>query len=419
MTIIAAQSEIDFPVIAQRYRAIFFAQLFALAPFIESMHTAGMEPLASRIRPSSLHEYIGQEHLVGPGKPLRAAIEKKELFSFILWGPPGSGKTTLARIYAKAVDAEFYELSAVEAGKDDIRKLVNRGGGFLTQKPRILFVDEIHRFNKAQQDYLLPFVEKGDLTLVGATTENPSFEIISPLLSRCRVFVLNELSEKDMAHIIGRTKVRVPKDARDWLIRMVQGDARQAITVLETAEKLYGKITAETLKEAVQSKHLRYDKKGDEHYNTVSAFIKSMRAGQPDAAIYYLARMVESGEDPKFIARRMVIFASEDIGLAQPTALVVANAVFEAVAKIGYPEATINLAHGVAYLATCKKDRRAYDAVFAALEDVKMHGNLPIPLHIRNAPTKLMRGLGYGRGYKKYDETSYLPERLKKKKYLR
>jgi putative ATPase len=377
------------------------------------------EPLASRIRPARIQEFVGQEHLTGKNKPLRVAIEKKELFSFILWGPPGSGKTTLARIYANAVGADFFELSAVEAGKDDIRKVVDRGGGLLSGKPKVLFVDEMHRFNKAQQDYLLPFVERGDITLVGATTENPSFEIIAPLLSRCRVFVLAEHSEKDMKNIIARTKLKVPKDARDWLVQMASGDARQAITVLETADKLYGKITLESLREAIQSRHLRYDKKGEEHYNTISAFIKSMRAGQPDAAIYYLARMVDAGEDPKFIARRMVIFASEDVGLAAPTALVVANAVFEAVRSIGYPEATINLAHGVAYLATCKKDRRAYDAVFEALDDVKKYGNLPIPLKIRNAPTKLMKDLKYGKGYEAYDTESYLPEKLRKRRYLR
>lgn len=365
-----------------------------------------------------LHEYVGQAHLVGEGKPLRLAIEKKELFSFLLWGPPGSGKTTLARIYANAVGAEFYELSAVDAGKDDIRKVIGTRGTLLSQKPKVLFVDEIHRFNKAQQDFLLPFVEKGDITLIGATTENPSFEVIAPLLSRCRVFVLESLSEKEMAEVCTRTKLKIPKDAREWLIRMAQGDARQALTVLETAEKLYGEISLESLQEALQSRHLRYDKKGDEHYDTISAFIKSMRAGQVDAAMYYLARMVAAGEDPKFIARRMIIFASEDIGLAQPTALVVANAVFSAVEKIGYPEASINLAHGVAYLSQSKKDRGAYDALGAAMEDVRTFGNLPIPLHIRNAPTKLMKNLGYGKGYKKYDEESYLPEKLKKRKYL-
>ncbi|PIR84202.1 AAA family ATPase [Candidatus Kaiserbacteria bacterium CG10_big_fil_rev_8_21_14_0_10_51_14] len=378
-----------------------------------------MEPLASHIRPKTLDEFVGQEHLTGAGKPLRVAIAKRELFSFILWGPPGSGKTTLARIYANAVGADFYELSAVDSGKEDIKKIIGTRGGLLKEKQKILFVDEIHRFNKAQQDFLLPFVERGDLTLIGATTENPSFEVISPLLSRCRVFVLNEHTEKEMESIIARTKIKIPKSARDLLIAMSGGDARQAITTLETAQKLYGKITTDSLKEAIQSKHLRYDKKGEEHYNTVSAFIKSMRASQPDAALYYLARMVDAGEDPKFIARRMVIFASEDIGLAQPTALVVANAVFEAVNKIGYPEATINLAHGVAYLAQCKKDRRSYDAIFEALDDVRKFGNLPIPLKVRNAPTKLMKELKYGKDYKMYDEESYLPDKLKKRRYLK
>ena len=390
-----------------------------------------MEPLASRIRPERLSDFVGQEHLTARGKPLRVAVEKKELFSFILWGPPGSGKTTLARIYARALDAECHELSAVEAGKEDIKKLipkrlpVGRQAALTAfHKPVVLFVDEIHRFNKAQQDFLLPFVERGDITLIGATTENPSFEIIAPLLSRCRVFVLNEHSDEEMKKIIRRTKIQMQKGAEDFLVAMANGDARQAITVLDAAKKLYGKISVETLKEAIQSAHLRYDKKGEEHYNTISAFIKSMRTSQPDAALYYLARMVDAGEDPKFIARRMVIFASEDIGLAQPTALVVANAVFDAVNKIGYPEATINLAHGVAYLAQCKKDRRSYDAIFAALADVKAHGNLPIPMHVRNAPTKLMKELKYGKGYEMYpgragDKESYLPEKLKKKKYLK
>jgi putative ATPase len=378
------------------------------------------EPLANRIRPQTLEEFVGQEHLVGKGKPLRMAIEEGHLFSFILWGPPGSGKTTLARIYANALDAEFYELSAVDSGKEDIKKIVgDRNALQFSVKPKVLFIDEIHRFNKAQQDFLLPFVERGDLTLIGATTENPSFEVIPALLSRCRVFVLSDHTEADMDAIIKRTKFKVAKDARDWLVAMAGGDARQAITTLENTYQLYGKITVETLKESIQSTHLRYDKKGEEHYNTISAFIKSMRASQSDAALYYLARMVEAGEDPLFIARRMVIFASEDIGLAQPTALVVANAVFEACDKIGYPECTLNLAHGVAYLAQCKKDRSAYNAIGEAMEDVRKLGNLPIPLKIRNAPTKLMKDLKYGKGYEKYDKESYLPEKLKNKKYLK
>ncbi|TSC69552.1 MAG: putative ATPase [Parcubacteria group bacterium Gr01-1014_56] len=379
-----------------------------------------MEPLANKIRPRVLDEFVGQEHLVGKGKPLRVAIDEGHLFSFILWGPPGSGKTTLARIYANALDAEFYELSAVDSGKEDIKKIVGERNVLqFSLKPKVLFIDEIHRFNKAQQDFLLPYVERGDLTLIGATTENPSFEVIPALLSRCRVFVLNDLEEKDMDAIIKRTKLKTSKEARDWLIQMAAGDARQAITTLDNTNKLYGKITLETLKESIQSMHLRYDKKGEEHYNTISAFIKSMRASQPDAALYYLARMVAAGEDPLFIARRMVIFASEDVGLAQPTALVVANAVFEACEKIGYPECTINLAHGVAYLAQCKKDRSANDGIAEALEDVRSLGNLPIPLKIRNAPTKLMKDLKYAKGYDKYDTGSYLPEKLKNKKYLK
>ncbi|MBV9349152.1 MAG: replication-associated recombination protein A [Patescibacteria group bacterium] len=379
-----------------------------------------MEPLAARIRPKTLEEFIGQEHLVGKEGPLRKAIEERHLFSFIFWGPPGVGKTTLARIYAEALNADFYELSAVSAGKEDIKKIVENGRGTLAfgGKPKILFLDEIHRFNKAQQDYLLPAVERGELTLIGATTENPSFEVIPALLSRSRVFVLKPLDESELKKILKRTGLTVSKEAAEWVISYANGDARQAITVVENAHELYGKVTPETLRESLQSGKLRYDKKGEEHYDTISAFIKSMRASQPDAAMYYLARMLAGGEDPVFIARRMVIFASEDIGLAQPTALVVANAVFHAVESVGMPEAAINLAHGVSYLALSKKDRASYDALGLAQEDVEKFGNLPIPMRVRNAPTKLMKELGYHKGYKLYDKESYLPDKLRKKRYF-
>jgi len=377
-----------------------------------------MEPLASRIRPKNLDEFVGQEHLVGAGKPLRLAVENQLIFSFLLWGTPGTGKTTLARIYANAVNAEFHELSAVSAGKDDIRKIVKTP--VMDGRPRVLFLDEIHRFNKAQQDYLLPFVESVDLFLVGATTENPSFEVIPALLSRMRVFVLEELTEPQMAAIIDRTGFELDPAAKEWLIQMANGDARQAITMIENTAKLYDEINSDTLKETLQAKFLRYDKKGEEHYNVISAFIKSMRASKPDAALYYLARMIDSGEDPKFIARRMVIFASEDIGLALPTALVVANEVFRAVETIGLPECVLNLAHGVAYLANAAKDRSTTAAIGSAMEDVKKFGNLPVPMNIRNAPTKLMKGLGYGKGYEMYpDEDDLLPEKLKGRKYLK
>ncbi len=375
-----------------------------------------MEPLAARIRPQKLDDVVGQEHLVGKGKPLQVAIEKKHKFSFILWGPPGTGKTTIARIYARALDAKLFELSAVSAGKDDIRNIVVMDA---KGKEKVLFLDEIHRFNKNQQDFLLPYVENGELTLIGATTENPSFEVIAPLLSRCRVFVLEPLSEEALQAIVKRTKLKVHKDAFDWLLGYANGDARKALGMMEGAQSLYGKVTVETLTKALESPHLRYDKKGAEHYDTISAFIKSMRASQADAALYYLARMVEAGEDPLFIARRMVIFASEDIGLAQPTALVVANAVFRACETIGYPECAITLAHGVAYLANAKKDRSAYDALRAAQADVQKFGNLPIPKKILNPVTKLMKELEYGKGYEKYDDASYLPEKLKNKKYLK
>lgn len=379
-------------------------------------------PLASILRPQKLSEYFGQSHLVGEGKPIRLAIEQKKVFSMIFWGPPGVGKTTLARIYAATLGADFVEVSAVSAGKADIKKIVERSNK--TQKTTVLFLDEIHRFNKAQQDYLLPFVESGVLTLIGATTENPSFSVISPLLSRCRVFVLKELEPSDMSAIIDRVLTVIPakagihSDTRDWLISVANGDARQVINLLENCFNLYHQISLEDLKNTLQSKFLRFDKQGEEHYNLISAMIKSMRASNPDAALYYLARLVESGEDPLFIARRMVIFASEDIGLAQPTALVVANAVFQSCQQIGYPECAINLSHGILYLSKAAKDRSVYDGLRAAQADVQATGNLPIPMSLRNAPTKLMKNLGYGKDYQMYTSKDLLPDQLRGKKYF-
>lgn len=402
------------------------------------------QPLADRIRPKTLDEFIGQAHLVGPGKPLYQSIATNSVHSMILWGPPGVGKTTLAGIIAQQTGREFVALSAVSATKDDLRRVINSTKDHATPLERlidqnmpepesrpagiILFLDEIHRFNKAQQDFLLPYVEDGTLTLIGATTENPSFEVISALLSRSRVYVLEPLSQDDIFRIIERgtaeLQITLEDEAMEFLSNYANGDGRQALNLLETAAKLYATesnhhLTLDQLRDALQSKHLRYDKADEEHYNTISAYIKSMRASNIDAALYYLARMVAAGEDPKFIARRMVIFASEDIGLAQPTALVVANAVFRAVETIGYPEAQINLAHGTAYLASAKKDRSAYEAYFRALDDVNTHGNQPIPLQLRNAPTDLMKGLGYGADYDMYTTESLLPEKLKDKRYYR
>lgn len=406
--------------------------------------TFSSQPLADLIRPKTLTDFIGQDHLVAVGKPLQMAITKKHPMSFILWGPPGVGKTTLARIYAQALNAEFLELSAVSAGKADIRQFILdrkikssacqesvdpsylKPESHISQsgQSKLLFLDEIHRFNKAQQDYLLPFVESGQLLLVGSTTENPSFSVINALLSRLRVFVLEPLNATQVEQLIHKIElvlsINLEPDSIAWLSNYSGGDGRQVVNIIESAHQLYGKVTLSTLKEAHQNKMLSYDKLGDEHYNTISAFIKSMRASDPNASLYYLARMVEAGEDPLFIARRMVIFASEDIGMAVPTALVVANEVFQACQQIGYPECQINLAHGTAYLASCKKNRSAYNAYFKALADVREYGNLPIPLHLRNAPTKLMKQLDYGKGYEMYPDKnkSLLPTQLRGKKYL-
>ena len=375
-----------------------------------------MQPLANKIRPQTLDECVGQEHLIGKNAPLRIAIENHRLFSFILYGPCGVGKTTISRIYAQSMNADYYELSAVSASKDDIKKIIDTKSMFA--RPKILFLDEIHRFNKAQQDFLLPYVENGELYLIGATTENPSFEVIAPLLSRCNVFVLNQLTEKDIKKIIKKVDSNIDEKSLEILTGMANGDARFIISVMENIIDLYGKITEQTIEQAYQNKSIRYDKKGEEHYNTISAFIKSLRASQADSAVYYLARMIDAGEDPLFIARRMVIFASEDVGFADRYALMIANAVFQACQEVGLPECKLNLAHGAIYLAKCKKDRRANDAIALALEDVRKFGNLPIPLKIRNGTTKMMKEWGYGKNYTPYDRESYLPDKLKNKKYF-
>lgn len=374
-----------------------------------------MEPLAAKIRPTTLSEFVGQEHLIGENAPLKNAIEGKHLLSFILWGPPGVGKTTLARIYAKALNADYHELSAVSAGKDDIRKILETTGELFG--PRVLFLDEIHRFNKAQQDFLLPYIESGRLLLIGATTENPSFEVVPALLSRMRVFTFKELTQTEIEKIIDRTGIAIEMDARAWVAKMANGDARQALALIENTHKLYTTVSIETLTQSLQDTRLRYDKGGEEHYTVISAFIKSMRASQPDAALYYLARMIEGGEDAKFIARRMVIFASEDIGLLDSQALILANAVFRAVEVVGYPEASINLAHGVVYLSQAPKSRASYDAIMSALNDAKTQGNVSVPLNIRNAPTTLMKELGYAQGYERYTTDDLLPEKLKGNRY--
>ena len=384
-------------------------------------------PLADRIRPKTLDEFVGQKHLVGRGGIIKKLIKSDQLPSMIFWGPPGSGKTTLAQVIANTTKSHFSSNSAVSTTLADVRKIVQEAKERLEayHQKTIFFLDEIHRFNKAQQDAFLPHVEKGTIILIGATTENPSFEVIGPLLSRSRVFVLNQLNLEELKEIVDRglieLKAKIEPDAFDFVIQASNGDARVSLNAIEIASSLIKtnqKITVQLIKDVFQKQSLLYDRMGDEHYNTISAFIKSMRASDPDAALYYLARMVEAGEDPLFIARRMVIFASEDIGMAQPTALVVANEIFRACDAIGYPECAINLAHGVVYLAKAPKDRSAYNGLRSAQKDVKEHGNLPIPLEILNAPTKLMEELGYGKGYEPYPENkSLLPKKLKGKKY--
>ena len=385
---------------------------------LESKEVGGgnnMQPLADKIRPQNLDEFIGQEHLVGEDKPLANAIREGHQFSFILWGPPGTGKTTLAKIYADNLNSEIFELSAVSARKSDLRDVLKSPSLGTT---KVLFLDEIHRFNKAQQDFLLPYVENGEITLVGATTENPSFEVNSALLSRCQVFTLEKHSDEEIKQIIDRADFDIDEETKELLVNIANGDAREVISVLENTSNLYDEITEDNIRDTLQSKQIRYDRKGEEHHHAISAFIKSMRAGKPNAAIYYLARMIEGGEDPKYIARRMVIFASEDVGNAQPTALVVANEVFDAVERVGLPECGINLAHGADYLARCKKSRSSYSAYKQALKDVGKYGNLKIPFMLRNARTELNEEMGYGEGYEKYSDKDFLPDKLKGKNYF-
>ena len=398
------------------------------------------KPLPEKLRPERLTEFFGQEHLVGKNSIIKKLIQtgKKTGFfpSVILWGPPGSGKTTLARIISRDLKRNYFEFSAVNTSSKEIEKVIKslpqKNTDLRTEKElflfkeakTVIFLDEIHRFNKAQQDKLLPYVERGDFTLIGATTENPSFEVIGPLLSRMRVLTLKQLEEKDLHKILKKAlsflNQSIHKNACDFLIESSNGDARVLLSTLEIAHNLNGKekLKVKDIEEALQKRQLSFDKKGEEFYNVISSFIKSMRASNVNAALYYLARMTEAGQDPLYIARRMVVFASEDIGMAQPTALVVANDVFRACETIGYPECAINLAHGTVYLAKAKKDRSAYEAYFRAVDDVKRYGNLPVPLKIRNAPTKLMKDLQYGKGYEPYTNEDLLPEKLKGKKYF-
>ena len=373
-----------------------------------------MQPLAERLRPQTLDEYIGQKHLVGEGAVIRRMIEQKRVASFILWGPPGVGKTTLAGIIAKTLEVPFFTLSAVTSGVKDVREVIEKAkassffGNVKGGASPILFIDEIHRFSKSQQDSLLGAVEQGVVTLIGATTENPSFEVIRPLLSRCQVYVLKSLEVEDLLSLLDhalKTDVFLKTKEIDVqettaMMRYSGGDARKFLNILELVTESSSVINDDVVTETLQQNPLAYDKDGEMHYDIISAFIKSIRGSDPDAAIYYLARMIEGGEDPIFIARRLVISASEDIGLANPNALLLANAAFDTVSKIGMPEGRIPLAEATVYLATSPKSNSAYEAINEALQYVGESGNLPVPLHLRNAPTKLMSQLGYGKDYK-------------------
>ncbi len=373
-----------------------------------------MQPLAERLRPKTLDEYIGQRHLVGQGAVLRKMIESGHISSFILWGPPGVGKTTLAKIIAKQLDRPFYTLSAVTSGVKDVREVIEKAKQthFFNQNNPILFIDEIHRFSKSQQDSLLGAVENGTFTLIGATTENPSFEVITPLLSRCQVYVLQPLSDDDLLSLAQRAietdtelkQRKITLNETDALLRYAGGDARKLLNILELVVNAQPEseicIDNATVTDRLQQNPMAYDKDGEMHYDIISAFIKSIRGSDPDAAIYWLARMIAGGEDPKFIARRLVISASEDIGLANPNALLLANACFDTIQKIGWPEGRIPLAEATIYLASSPKSNSAYLAIDSALQLVNETGNLPVPLHLRNAPTKLMKSLNYGTEYK-------------------
>lgn len=381
-------------------------------------------PLAERMRPKTLKEVVGQDQIIGEGKILTEIVKKKEPVNLIFWGPPGTGKTTLARILAHEFNSDFVEISAVTAGKKDVEAVVERAKTNWNLKIRtVLFVDEIHRFNKAQQDAFLPHVESGLITLIGATTENPSFEVISPLLSRSRVVVVAPLDKKSILKVLKKAikaeSIDITKDALDYLAELSGGDARSALGDLELAASLHQHIDKATVEEAAGKKLPGYDKKGDHHYDTISAFIKSMRGSDVDAALYYLARMVESGEDPKFIARRMVIFASEDIGLAGNGALALATACFQAVERVGMPESGLILAHATVALTLSKKSRRTTDAWYKAQDLAKKSMGEPIPTWLRNAPTKLMKDLGFGQGQKWeagfHLDKPYLPDSIKNK----